>query len=423
MIGFAKLIGELIDGLIKVMAFFAVAALIATAIIYAYTRCVRSTALVIACSLVAVVWQLGLVALFGFELDPFSILVPFLVFAIGVSHGAQKMNGIMQDIGRGTQKLVAARYTFRRLFLAGLTALLADAVGFAVLMVIDIPGDPRPRAHREHRRRRAHLHQPAAAAGAALLHRRERERGGAQPARGAGGAPRQGPGRGCGRSSTASPRATGRSARSPCRWRWRRRDSPSPSTSRSATSIPARRSCGAEFALQPGQRLHHRALRAVLRPVRGDREDRQGRLPQVRNAGRRRPPGVGAAPGARRADDGLAGRCRAADHRRLVRGQPEVAHAQPQPGRAELRGAAGVGQQPRPLQHRVLGDAGDRVSRRPQGGDAGSRGGRRGGIRRHARRQGSRSSCSPRAAPASRRRPTSWSSRRTARCCSTSTRR
>jgi predicted RND superfamily exporter protein len=138
-IGFAKLIGDLIDGLIKVMAFFGIAALIATAIIFAYTRCVRSTALVITCSMIAVVWQLGLVALFGFELDPFSILVPFLVFAIGVSHGAQKMNGIMQDIGRGTHRLVAARYTFRRLFLAGLTALLADAVGFAVLMVIDIP--------------------------------------------------------------------------------------------------------------------------------------------------------------------------------------------------------------------------------------------------------------------------------------------
>ena len=138
-IGFAKLVGDLIEGLVKVAAFFGIAAAIATAIIYAYTRCVRSTALVIACSIVAVVWQLGLVALFGFELDPFSVLVPFLVFAIGVSHGAQKMNGIMQDIGRGTHRLVAARYTFRRLFLAGLTALLADAVGFGVLMVIDIP--------------------------------------------------------------------------------------------------------------------------------------------------------------------------------------------------------------------------------------------------------------------------------------------
>jgi len=138
-IGFAKLIGDLLDGLVQVMMYFGAAALIATAIIYFYTRCVRSTALVILCSAIAVAWQLGLVALLGYNLDPFSILVPFLVFAIGVSHGAQKMNGIMQDVGRGTHQLVAARYTFRRLFLAGLTALLADAVGFAVLMVIDIP--------------------------------------------------------------------------------------------------------------------------------------------------------------------------------------------------------------------------------------------------------------------------------------------
>jgi predicted RND superfamily exporter protein len=138
-VGFAKVVGDLIDGLIKVMMFFAGAALVATAAIYGYTRCVRSTCLVVACSLIAVIWQLGLIALLGFELDPYSILVPFLVFAIGVSHGAQKMNGIMQDVGRGTHKLVAARYTFRRLFLAGLTALLADAVGFAVLMTIDIP--------------------------------------------------------------------------------------------------------------------------------------------------------------------------------------------------------------------------------------------------------------------------------------------
>jgi uncharacterized protein len=138
-IGFAKLIGELIDGLVQVMLYFAAAAVIASIILFLYTRCVRSTFLLIACSIVAVVWQLGIVALLGFEIDPYSILVPFLVFAIGVSHGAQKMNGIMQDVGRGTNQLVAARYTFRRLFLAGMTALLADAVGFAVLMVIDIP--------------------------------------------------------------------------------------------------------------------------------------------------------------------------------------------------------------------------------------------------------------------------------------------
>jgi len=137
-IGFAKIVGDLMDGLLEVLTYFLFAAVIAAFVIFLYTRCVRSTVLVIACSLIAVIWQLGLVATFGYELDPYSVLVPFLVFAIGVSHGSQKMNGIMQDIGRGTHRLVAARYTFRRLFMAGLTALLADAVGFAVLMIIDI---------------------------------------------------------------------------------------------------------------------------------------------------------------------------------------------------------------------------------------------------------------------------------------------
>ncbi|WP_369959758.1 RND family transporter [Pseudomonas benzenivorans] len=138
-IGFAKLVGDLIDGLIQVMMFFAIAVLSAFFIILLYTRCLRSTLLVIGCSLMAVVWQLGIVAWLGYAIDPYSILVPFLIFAIGVSHSSQKMNGIMQDIAQGTHKLVAARYTFRRLFIAGVTALLSDAVGFAVLMLIDIP--------------------------------------------------------------------------------------------------------------------------------------------------------------------------------------------------------------------------------------------------------------------------------------------
>jgi hypothetical protein len=135
--GFAKIVGGLIEGSLGA-AVLALAVGIASVAVYGYTRCLRSTALVVSASLIAVVWQLGLLPTLGYALDPYSILVPFLVFAIGMSHGAQKMNGIMQDIGRGTHRLVAARYTFRRLFLAGLTALLADAVGFAVLLVIDI---------------------------------------------------------------------------------------------------------------------------------------------------------------------------------------------------------------------------------------------------------------------------------------------
>lgn len=136
--GFAKVVGDLISGLQSILIFFVLAIVMTAVALYWFTRCLRSTVLVVSCSLVAVIWQLGLVAVLGKELDPYSVLVPFLVFAIGMSHGAQKMNGIMQDIGRGTERLVAARLTFRRLFLAGLTALLCDAVGFAVLAIIRI---------------------------------------------------------------------------------------------------------------------------------------------------------------------------------------------------------------------------------------------------------------------------------------------
>ncbi len=136
--GFAKIVGDLIDGLRAMLLFFGVAIAIAMLALYWYTRCLRSTVLVVGCSLVAVVWQMGLVPLLGYQLDPYTVLVPFLVFAIGMSHGAQKMNGITQDIARGAHRQVAARLTFRRLFMAGLAALLCDAVGFAVLFVIQI---------------------------------------------------------------------------------------------------------------------------------------------------------------------------------------------------------------------------------------------------------------------------------------------
>jgi predicted RND superfamily exporter protein len=136
--GFSKLIGDLIEGLLQVALFFVAAVAVTVAVLFWYTRCARSTSVVVLCSLVGVLWQVGLLASMGYELDPYSILVPFLVFAIGMSHGSQKMNGIMQDIGRGMLPWVAARLTFRRLFVAGLTALISDAVGFAVLMVIEI---------------------------------------------------------------------------------------------------------------------------------------------------------------------------------------------------------------------------------------------------------------------------------------------
>ena len=137
-VGFAKKVGDLIDGLVMVVGFFGICLLITLVLLYWFTKCIRSTIAVLITTLVAVLWQLGLLNLVGFGLDPYSMLVPFLIFAIGISHGVQKINGIALQSSGADNALMAARLTFRQLFLPGMIAILADAVGFITLLVIDI---------------------------------------------------------------------------------------------------------------------------------------------------------------------------------------------------------------------------------------------------------------------------------------------
>ncbi|WP_313055201.1 efflux RND transporter permease subunit [Pseudomonas lopnurensis] len=137
-IGFAKKVGDLIDGLVGVALFFIVAIGITFVLLLWFTRCLKSTVAVLVTTLIAVAWQLGLLHTLGFGLDPYSMLVPFLVFAIGISHGVQKINGIAMASGYSEDPLTAARLAFRQLFVPGMVALLSDAVGFVTLLLIDI---------------------------------------------------------------------------------------------------------------------------------------------------------------------------------------------------------------------------------------------------------------------------------------------
>ena len=137
-VGFAKVVGDLIDGALQVVAFFVLAVAITFVLLWFYSRCIRSTVSVLVFSIFAVFCQLGILNLLGFGINPYSMLVPFLVFAIGVSHGVQIINSIIHHSVQGANKIDAAKLAFRSLYIAGITALVSDAIGFTTLMVIDI---------------------------------------------------------------------------------------------------------------------------------------------------------------------------------------------------------------------------------------------------------------------------------------------
>ena len=75
-IGFAKVVGDIADGATGVALFFAIAFVVTAFLVGYHTRSAVLTAALLACSLLAVVWQVGLLGLFGFGIDPMSILVP-----------------------------------------------------------------------------------------------------------------------------------------------------------------------------------------------------------------------------------------------------------------------------------------------------------------------------------------------------------
>ena len=137
-IGFAKIIGDLIEGASQVAMFFLIAISITLVLLFTYSRSVSGTLIPVVCSLVAVFWQLGILRLLGFGLDPYSMLVPFLVFAIGVSHGVQIINTTIHEAAQGASSELAARRAFRAIYIPGLTALISDGIGFVTLMVIEI---------------------------------------------------------------------------------------------------------------------------------------------------------------------------------------------------------------------------------------------------------------------------------------------
>ncbi|MFZ5836643.1 MAG: efflux RND transporter permease subunit [Pseudomonadota bacterium] len=138
-VGFAKMIGDIAEEAKNVGIFFLLAFVLTTLAVYAYARSVVLTLLAVFCSLVSVVWQFGLLKLFDIGLDPLAILVPFLVYAIGVSHGVQQINLMSAEICAGRDSETAARATFSRLLVPGIMALVTALVGFLTLYLIPIP--------------------------------------------------------------------------------------------------------------------------------------------------------------------------------------------------------------------------------------------------------------------------------------------
>jgi len=137
-IGFAKSSADIAEGASKVVVYFAAAFVVTAVLLYWYSGSFMLTAWALVAAGIPVVWLLGLLPIIGIGLDPMSILVPFLIFSIGISHAVQMTNGWKLETLNGADSITASRNCFIKLFIPGATALLANALGFIVIAVVDI---------------------------------------------------------------------------------------------------------------------------------------------------------------------------------------------------------------------------------------------------------------------------------------------
>jgi len=138
-LGFAKVVGDVIDETQVVVGFFLLTLVMTMILLWLYIGSVKLAVLPLMCSITAVIWEFGLLKLLGYGLDPFAILVPFLILAVSVSHGVQYVNAWVGEIEQNQRNSFdASLYTWRRLAIYGTMAIMTDVAGFAMIYLIPI---------------------------------------------------------------------------------------------------------------------------------------------------------------------------------------------------------------------------------------------------------------------------------------------
>ncbi len=137
-LGFTSVVGAVAAATGEVLGFFALTVGLSMLVLWAYLGSWRLALLPLACSLLAVLWEFGLLRALGYGLDPFAILVPFLVLAVSTSHGVQYVNRWADEIADGASPRQASIATFRRLFIPGAIAILTNIAGFMTIALVPI---------------------------------------------------------------------------------------------------------------------------------------------------------------------------------------------------------------------------------------------------------------------------------------------
>lgn len=137
--GQPMLVGWAYQYLGQIIEIFMFTALIMIALLIFYFRKAYGVLIPLAAVVVSTIWGIGIISLFGYNLDPLGLVIPFLISARAMSHGIQIVERYYLELNEHEDHHKAAKLTFENLFRPGSLGVVSDAIGLLLIAIGSIP--------------------------------------------------------------------------------------------------------------------------------------------------------------------------------------------------------------------------------------------------------------------------------------------
>jgi hypothetical protein len=137
--GQPMLVGWVYTYVDQILQIFLYTLLIMVALLVIYFRRLYGIMLPLLGILLSTIWGLGILSLLGFNLDPLTLVVPFLISARAMSHGIQLVQRYYGELALTRHARRAARNTFDSLFRPGSLGVVSDAIGLLLIALGSVP--------------------------------------------------------------------------------------------------------------------------------------------------------------------------------------------------------------------------------------------------------------------------------------------
>ena len=85
------------------------------------------------------IWGLGFMAIMGYNLDPLVFVLPFLISLMAFRHSHQLYNRYYEEYIKTQDAMAGVRVIIEQMFIPGLTSIMTDAFGIAIVAITPVP--------------------------------------------------------------------------------------------------------------------------------------------------------------------------------------------------------------------------------------------------------------------------------------------